>query len=51
MYYQKTGLLHTAETYQKYGNGAVTSVGSTMKCDDVAVIISQPVFHKSQYHF
>jgi hypothetical protein len=47
----KTGLLHPSGNCQKDCNGALSSVGSVLKCDCVAVIISQPVFQASPNHF
>jgi hypothetical protein len=49
----KEWLLHPLGSYQKDGNGALTSVGSmcrVLKCDCVAVT-SQPVFQASPNYF
>jgi hypothetical protein len=46
--------VHPSGSYQKNGNCALTSVGSkwyVLKCDYLAVIISQPVFKDSSNHF
>jgi hypothetical protein len=51
---RKTDLLSPSGSYQKDGNGALTSVGSmwsVLKCDSAAVVISQPVFQASPNHF
>jgi hypothetical protein len=52
--FRKTGLLHPLGSYQKDGNGTLTSVGSmwsVLKCDYAADIISQTVFQASTSHF
>jgi hypothetical protein len=50
----KDCLLQPSGSYCKDDGGALTSVGSVwsvLKCDCVAVIISQPVFQASPNHF
>jgi hypothetical protein len=50
----KDCLPHPSGSYQKDGSGVLTSVGSSwsvLKCDCLAVIISQPVFQASPSHF
>jgi hypothetical protein len=51
---RKTGLLHPLGSYQKDGNGTMTSVRniwSALKCDYAAVIISQPLSQVSPNNF
>jgi hypothetical protein len=47
---QKTDLLHPLRSYQKDGNSALISMRGVLKCDYVALNISQPVFQVSPSH-